>query len=86
MDGQKEEASRVMSNAEQRLQHTYAAMEDDELLDLVRAKSELTELALKAAEAEMKVRGLAMPEDELSAQSGESEPQLKSEQIGRAHV
>ena len=79
MDGQKEEASRVMSNAEQRLQHTYAAMEDDELLDLVRAKSELTELALKAAEAEMKVRGLAMPEDELSAQSGESEPQLKSE-------
>ena len=65
-----------MSNAEQRLQHTYAAMEDDELLDLVRAKSELTELALKAAEAEMKVRGLAMPEDELSAKSGESEPQL----------
>lgn len=76
MDGQKEEASRLMSNAEQRLQHTYAAMEDDELIDLVRAKSELTELALKAAEAEMKVRGLAMPEDELPAQSGESEPQL----------
>lgn len=67
-----------MSNAEQRLQHTYAAMEDDELLDLVRAKSELTEGALKAAEAEMNIRGLSMPEDELPAQSGESEPQLHS--------
>jgi hypothetical protein len=47
-----------------RLQGLYAAMSDDELLELARDKAELTEVAQQAVEAEMGSRGLKLDEEE----------------------
>jgi hypothetical protein len=46
-----------------RLQALYAAMSDDELLELARDKAGLTEVAQQVVEAEMGARQLVKPED-----------------------
>ena len=47
-----------------RLQDLYAALSDGELLNLAAGKSELTEIAQQAIDAEMDKRGLEVPVEE----------------------
>jgi hypothetical protein len=59
-----------------RLQGLYAAMSDDELLELARKKAELTEVAQRAVDSEMSSRRLVVPVEENEAE--QDVPELPS--------